>query len=112
MDKGVIMEVDSGRGRKTDKLELERKDRWLAKQGFKVLRFTEEEISEDMNKVMEEMWESFLGSDEAPSLREIAASSAKARSEVSLTNAPEHITNYEDTDQLRKFTIATSGRNE
>jgi len=73
MEKGVVMEVDTGRGRKTDKLEQERKDRWLAKQGFKVLRFTEEEITTDMNIVLDMMWESFIDATQTPYPDELAA---------------------------------------
>lgn len=115
MEKGVIMEVDAGRNRKTDRLEMARKDRWLAKQGFRVLRFTEEEIAEDMNKVMEKMWESFLDSEEAPRLTEVAASSIKARSMMAEANSLEHIMNCEDEDLTlsgKTPVIAISGRRE
>jgi very-short-patch-repair endonuclease len=115
MEKGVIMEVDAGRNRKTDRLEMARKDRWLAKQGFRVLRFTEEEIAKDMNKVMEKMWESFLDSEEAPRLTEVAASSIKARSQMAEANSLEHIMNCEDEDLTlsgKTPVIAISGRRE
>jgi len=72
MEKGLVMEVDAGRGRKSDKLEQERKDRWLAKQGFKVLRFTEREITGDMPLVLDMMWESFIDEAHTPYLNEQA----------------------------------------
>lgn len=111
MEKGVIMEVNAGRRRKTDKLEMERKDRWLAKQGFKVLRFTEKEIIEDMNLVMEKMWESFLDGDEAPALREVTVPN-KIRSAVAKDASTEPIAHYANTEQLKETdVISISGRN-
>ncbi len=105
MEKGVVMEVDVGRGRKTDKLEQERKDRWLAKQGFKVLRFTEEEIITDMNIVLDMMWESFIDdshthypdelatNDETNALADnkLNESTTEFTSEITLTKADEAI---------------------
>ncbi len=85
-EKGVVMEVDAGQSRKTDKLEQERKDRWLAKQGFKVLRFTEEEIITDMNIVLDMMWESFIDEPYMPYPNELAADEPASNKELTADN--------------------------
>lgn len=112
MEKGLVIEVAAERRRKTDKLEQERKDRWLAKQGFKVLRFTEEEIAGDMNMVLEMMWESFLDEAEVkPSLNEIAAKSNKARAEVKKASSLKTLQSYDNRDHIKEASVASiSGR--
>ncbi|VAV83613.1 hypothetical protein MNBD_DELTA01-2124 [hydrothermal vent metagenome] len=110
MEKGLVMEVDAGRGRKTDKLEQERKDRWLAKQGFRVLRFTEEEITEDMPMVLDMMWESFIDDAHTPYLDELAIkpSTAINTSTVATGKINESSSNYGTVTPLKAACAASS----
>ena len=107
MEKGLVMEVDAGRRRKADKLELERKDRWLAKQGFTVLRFTEEQIFDDMNSVLDIMWESFIGGC-APPITTADNSASKADP---LDKTPAVVTFSTNVTPIEKASVASiSGR--
>ncbi len=111
MEKGLVMEVDAGRGRKTDRLEQERKDRWLAKQGFKVLRFTEEEITGNMPMVLDMMWENFIDGVHTPYLNELATKSATAVDTTAAGNPDKPSPGYDNVTLLRETCATTaSGR--